>query len=292
MRITKKALNKFLQKWTKKYPFSLNRYEKYNMEDIKDIVSDNIVDDNRTLAETKPKTNHNYVGIEIECFSKLSHAEAQILAVEMGIDSWLNLGTDGSVEADWGSDFELRVLVRETQLKSSLDKLAKFLKKGKFGANQSCGLHVHLDMRNRSMLDAYDKLRKFQDLMFGMVSEDRQRDKHGYCAYVRDFNQNQRYVAINKNAYNEHRTLEIRLHQGTVDTKQIGNWINLLLKMVNSKSTPKDFKKKEQVLKWVSKNKNLKTYIKKTYQENWKLDVNHYDKNEHVFLPIEDEDRF
>lgn len=302
MKLSKKTFSKLIQNWNKNNPQSLRdfffdnildnmHYDKdlqklipkmitSNQELVMPQLSNYLDDGDLPIAQSKPTTKDNYIGIEIECFADISKAEALMLAVHYGIEGWVDISDDGSIEADIGRDFEFRVLIKESTMKQQLAKLGKFLKAGEFEVNDSCGLHVHLDMRNRKMMEVYNRLVKFQDLMFGMVDRSR-RNNDEYCAYVNKYNGNHRYVAINKSAYEKHRTIEVRLHQGTVDVKLISNWVNLLLKIINStNAAPKSMKKKDAVIKWLGKNRGLKSYVKKTYEPDWKDNLYDDDFNE------------
>ena len=44
--------------------------------------------------------------------------------------------------------------------------------------------------------------------------------------------------AINLHAYSEHKTIEVRLHHGTVDTEEVYNWATLLCSIVDNKKNP------------------------------------------------------
>lgn len=293
MKITRKRFLNLLNVWKRQNPGSLSLFVAQNLGEW---VGHNILEDRTlkllankerrglytkridalisrnglVLADTKPTTKDNYVGIEIECFSSRPQTEIQVSAIERGIDKWVQIGTDGSIRPNFGHKYELRILIKEKDLSKSLVALDKFLKAGKFGVNKTCGLHVHLDMRNRNMNECYASLRKFQDLLFAMVSTDRQYNDR-YCAYVDDTNQETRKVAINKRAYEKHRTLEIRLHQGTLDMKKIENWVGLLLKIVHTKQYPKDLKlhRKDSVIKWLNHDESLKEYVDTTFDTRW-----------------------
>ncbi len=298
MKINKKNFSKMIDGWKKHSPESLKDFffntfldkvqygqDRVSLDKMIEFVLknnpklvlekgvlDNFIEDTDSvvLAQVKPSTKDNYIGIEIECFADMSMAEAMMLAVEYGVSDWVEIADDGSIEPEVGRDFEFKVLLKEKSLKSQLMKLGKFLKAGKFKVNKSCGLHVHLDMRNRDLDKTYFRLLKFQDLMFGMVSSER-RSNNEYCAYTDRWNRDERYVAINRSAYAKHKTIEIRLHQGTVDVKLISNWVNLLLKIINTTDrTPRTLQKMDSVIKWLGKSRDLKTYVKKTYKPNWR----------------------
>jgi hypothetical protein len=43
-------------------------------------------------------------------------------------------------------------------------------------------------------------------------------------------------MAINPLSYKKHKTLEVRLHHGCLDSAKLGHWIDLLLAIVNSRN--------------------------------------------------------
>jgi hypothetical protein len=105
-----------------------------------------------------------------------------------------------------------------------------------------CGLHVHLDARNektnqlKAIAAAYYLT---YDVWCAMVNSDRP-DNH-YCyrngvsldtikgiTRFTDFACRQnRYEWINFAAYSRHKTFEVRLHQGSIDAKEICNWVRI-----------------------------------------------------------------
>ncbi len=215
----------------------------------------------------KPNTRQHYVGIEIECYSTLTNPETMLLLLECDLEKNVNISDDGSIDMPSGCySYEFRVLSTEKALPTTLKKLDKFLKKGKFKANETCGLHVHLDMRHRDNDKCYDKLRRFQDLLYGMVNS--KRWDNDYCQWSCEATLQRRMSAINLTALGEHDTIEIRLHHGSTDAKKIGNWVNLLVKMVNSKF-PKEIESKKDALEFAGKDQKLKTYINKTFNPRW-----------------------
>lgn len=241
-----------------------------SLSDNPDLVND-LVDDYVEAVipvKTRPtaKEKINYVGIEIECFSRYDKGELQEKFLEHDIKN-VQIDTDGSIEPDFGEDFELKVLLKEKDLKAGLSKLGKVVKKGKFGVNDSCGLHIHLDMRNRDVEKCYQKLLKFQDVLFSMVDKDRWSSE--YCQYNRKYGVSGHYSAINKDsAYAEHRTIEIRLHHATLDMKKIEKWISLLLTIIGTKNPP-TLDTKAKVIKWAKDKRSLKTYLTKTVNPEW-----------------------
>lgn len=245
---------------------SFLKTQKYTLNEIKDSYFDYMDDE---AADLKPKSTakQNYIGIEIECFTHYDRTELLEKILDNDLSNMVQPVGDGSIEPDFGDDVELRVLVPEKSLKASLKKVEKLLIKSKFGVNDSCGLHIHLDMRNRDVDKCYNRLLKFQDVLFGMV--DRERWGNTYCKFTRDGSGQDRYVAINRDSYHSHKTIEVRLHQSTLDVKLIEKWINLLLRVINTRTSPK-MAKKADVLEWAKKQpKPLQAYIKKHFNEKW-----------------------
>jgi hypothetical protein len=223
----------------------------------------------RTAKPMKPKSKirMNYVGIEVECFTRNDWFDLTEKLIQLDLHKMVQLVDDGSIEPDFGDPLEMRILVPEKKLSETLKKLNKLFVKNEFGINWSCGLHIHLDMRNRDVEKCYNKLLKCQDVLFGMV--DRERWGSEYCEYaIPKLNAHSRYVAINKTAYQTHKTIEVRLHQATLDMKRIEQWIQLLLKVIGNQ-TPPTIETKADVLQWAKKQKGLSSYITKNFNEKW-----------------------
>jgi hypothetical protein len=112
-------------------------------------------------------------------------------------------------------------------------------------------MHVHLDMRTRVKETVFANLVCAQPILYAMNPPSRQESVNGrmYCAFTktRKFNQNMdRYRGINAAAYSRHKTIEVRIHAGTILKEKIINWINILLKVVDKpevlKRSPTSFK--------------------------------------------------
>lgn len=119
-------------------------------------------------------------------------------------------------------------------------KIASVARRNDWTVDDSCGLHVHFDMRTensdgmKSIALAY---LLSADVWSQFVAEER-RDNH-YCGpnntdigelYQTDnfyawTGRQGRYYWINFAAYHNHRTFEVRSHQGTCNEKEICNWI-------------------------------------------------------------------
>lgn len=212
-----------------------------------------------------PKTMDNYVGIEVECWSNHSLTEVRQVIRDYGYNEYIQVGTDSSIECDchpktipyyystWDNgryvtssveqkvcgckEIELRMLSTESNLKQSLLGLKRVLKDIDAKVNKSCGLHVHLDMRNRSMLQCADKLYNVQELLYHMVHSGRAKGTYARkiskidSAY--ELANGDHYNGINTAAFKEHKTIEIRMHEGTVNMLDVYQWCRFLIEVIN-----------------------------------------------------------
>lgn len=185
----------------------------------------------------KPTTaTDNYVGIEVEMLGTKDIESMKKEFIKAKLHKHVNIGTDGSVRTDKSGQYamELRIIVKESERVDVLTRIFQVLKDTKATVNDSCGTHVHIDMRNRDVEKCYYNLFKVQSLM--LATQPEKRRKNSYCKpneratlKVEEFEQQDRYRLINVQAYRKLKTIEIRLHQGTVDLKDITAWINFLV---------------------------------------------------------------
>lgn len=137
------------------------------------------------------------------------------------------------------SCFEMRVLATEYSLPLILSKVGRFLKSISATTNTSCGMHVHLDMRNRNVKAAYKRLVNSLPELEAQVGKDRLNNmftiKNEYNDFDKQLRIHDRYRAINALSYEDKKTLEVRLHEGSVDVKKILNWCRLLICIADNK---------------------------------------------------------
>jgi hypothetical protein len=227
----------------------------------------------RMIKECKtPKTKQHHVGVEIEFLSSISTDDLNSLLADSNLHRYVNLGFDSSVEDDNGScgccecigdcyedeacdlsctrteGYELRVLAPEYKIHDVIRKVCKVLKQAGAYVNRSCGLHVHLDMRNREVQKAYSNLVSVEKWLYAMNPKSRRNNDFCRPAPSGNFEEAKnagRYRSINAVAYDELRTLEVRVHAGTVNATKINNWIRVLLAAVNrgvgNAVTPEEF---------------------------------------------------
>lgn len=134
---------------------------------------------------------------------------------------------------------EMTILTTEDELLKILNKVNIVLKKCNAQVNKSCGLHVHLDMRNRDFKKSVKLLLGKQKEFRKMVKKHRLDNTHCLPLKKHELKLNpitlNRYKDINMQAYTKFGTVEIRIHEGTVDTSEIYNWCRYLIATVDNK---------------------------------------------------------
>lgn len=201
----------------------------------------------------KPKvtSKQRYIGLEIEgIVPQMTRQELAQGLRRLGLKNF-DVVADGSIESDSGcngcdcgscggeTDFELRILTTKRGLEKKLRKVFQYLQRNGAYVNSTCGLHVHLDARyfdHRTMFkQLVDNLPRLKRLV------DEERLYNNYCPLntTNDFDaippmnhmgwrENWDREAINRHSYNEHKTIEVRLHEGTLDARKVTNWVNTL----------------------------------------------------------------
>lgn len=188
-----------------------------------------------------PKTLDRHIGIELEFCAPISESDLAMKLWKRGFDSFVQIKEDRSLRPKDGENgFELALLLPERNYKKSLKMVCKFLDEIKAVAeNRRCGLHVHVDMRRRKKEIVYNNFVACQEVLSKFL--DPHRKNNEFCRFVtsRTFptkftgRREERYKAVNAAAYYKYKTLEIRMHEGSVDYVDIANWIDLLIKIAN-----------------------------------------------------------
>lgn len=233
--------------------------------DLKSIL-ENYADDRFSNRRKIPTKNNHYVGIEVECFGDVAESELKLLLMNYDLEDYVQVSEDGSIDTygAYSNEYELRILLPQNQMTTIFPRLQKFFTAAGLHANDTCGLHVHLDMRNRDKDTCAKRLNKFKDVLFSLVEPDRW--DNDFCRY--ESNPNDRFQAINMLSYISHKTIEVRLHHGTTDMKEVQKWVQLLVKIITPGTQPKEMTKKG-LMGWSRLSKPLKTYIKKNMNEGW-----------------------
>lgn len=191
-------------------------------------------------TEKRPRVPAEHVGIEIECLSKLPSNKLGDALRDAGLARFIHLKDDGSLrtQGEYGFTHELALCVPVVKVAEVVRETCKVLRQS-CAINQSCGLHVHLDMREyQSRYDAgfnrvFANLVSCNGVFQRMLPASRR--SNVFCARNRDkkfsnaVRTTTRYWMVNPHAYEAHKTLEVRCHSGTINPDKIIHWVNFLL---------------------------------------------------------------
>lgn len=202
---------------------------------------------NRINRAKRPYDKNNYVGVELELICALPIEELRKKFIDAKLAGYVYIVRDGSIRAEKDGDFthEVTLIAKQTVINDVVSRVCKVLTGPdvKGYVNNSCGLHVHLDMRNRKPDICYKNLYYSLGMLAGMVPADRVESDWGkrYCSLNNSpewgsggtSDLGRRYSAINCEAFNKHKTIEIRLHSGSLNATKINNWVNILTAIVD-----------------------------------------------------------
>ncbi len=230
------------------------------------------------LYESKvPTSKERYVGIEIEFLLPRNNSKKlETLLLDNLLEWNVHLGTDGSVrDTEWQPVYnrrdltitnleqqflgkEIRILSTESEAPEIINSVCKILKECGAKVNATCGLHVHLDMRNRNVESVYENFYRTQDILFKM--QPAARKCNTYCKELKRLikEPRDRYYGINKVAYKKYNTLEIRLHEGSISAKDIKLWVLFLINICNMN---KVLKRKVSDIKDLNLTERLEQYV-------------------------------
>ncbi len=230
----------------------------------------------------------NYMGVELEISNFDPAFEG---ALTDTLNKWkANCGGDGSIEP-YGpnqNSFEIKTApARGVAFINQLTDICGVLAKGKAKANESCGMHVHIDARSFTPDDLIKVAAvwpKVESKFWTKTYSDRQ--DSGYCEswgkiihndhsdydenlfragslmsmyeQVRDCVQGDRMMSLNFTALGEHGTLENRMHHGTVSFRKILAWASLNDKFFNKVRAMTV----DEALKFTATNKIIRTKLK------------------------------
>jgi len=236
--------------------------------------------------KTPTEQTTNYVGIELEFIASVNQEKLGYMLYDAGLGKYVKVTTDGSLRCtkhnakhgegrcDCGLTeypHELCVIMKESERKEIMKKICEILSKVDARINKSCGVHVHLDMRNRNPEKCYQNLISAQHILYKMNPKSRS-EIYARKVQDRDFDKvrntpntglEHRYLGINPIAYNKLKTIEVRIHSGTIEFKKIDNWINILINVVNcSERLMKGFMSLKNFCDAFDIHNDLKEYMK------------------------------
>ncbi len=179
---------------------------------------------------------------------------------------WVSIGHDSSIEVNDNDDnyestgTEIRVTFRTGRDQIVRDICGWLLANNAY-VNKSCGTHVHFDMRGLDEISVAEKGIKLARCV-GALKEllPKSRKNSMYCTDKTFLNNH--YSFVNLGAYEEHRTIEVRGHNGTINADKILNWIKLCENIMNSKKPAKEIRTLKELLKYETLDPSVRTYIK------------------------------
>lgn len=195
-----------------------------------------------------PEKSYRYIGLELEFCAPIAELDFAVKLWKAGVDKFAQMKKDGSLRPKMGEyGYELAILLPESNYKQSVRKLCKILEEvGARADDRRCGLHVHIDMRKRRKKDVvYNNFVACQNVLFSFLDPSRRDNEFCRTVASRSFptkftnEREERYKTINAASYYKYKTLEIRMHEGSVNYQQIINWMGLLVKISNRKTRVK-----------------------------------------------------
>lgn len=99
--------------------------------------------------------------------------------------------------------------------------------------DRSCGLHVHIDVRDLSTTEAqrvYERLQKCSAALKLLVPDSRLHNR--YCMWRANAGRGSRYAAINFQSYYKFKTIEFRCQSGSTERTKIEMWSELCYQLV------------------------------------------------------------
>lgn len=179
----------------------------------------------------------------------------------------VNLKLDGSISYNEEKHIgvEFTIVVPQDDF-SNLNSLCSMLNDLDVEVNTSCGLHVHLDMRDKSKNEAMaigEKMYQYINRLFELTPKSRHEST--YCK--KSWSTNDRYHALNMTAYDKYSTIECRLHSGTTNYDKIKNWCLILKGLVESEVVLTRQATKKQFLSIFANNEKLVEYINQRFEK-------------------------
>jgi hypothetical protein len=234
-----------------------------------------------TRKSPKEGSKDNHVGIELEFLCKATSDKLGLKLYEAGVGKYVTLKTDPSIKCSHESSpsdcgqcnnkifsHELCIIVNEVNYKDVMKSVCEVLNKEDAVINKSCGMHVHIDCRNRDAEKVYQNLFSSQNVLLRMNPKSRiekwakKNDERDFKIASNGHSRDDRYYAINAMAFQKYGSIEIRVHSGTVDYTKITNWVSLLVSIANcSERYVRSFNTIKTFCTRFSISETLQTYI-------------------------------
>lgn len=208
-----------------------------------------------------PRFSYTF-GVEIECVGCRFH-EFRSAAQNNGLSVYdqfyynhrdmpmYKLTTDLSINGSNPAECVTPALNGNKSGFDSLKACCKSLAEIGASANRSCGLHVHIGAANLSdeaYCNVFVNYMRLETAIESFLAPSRRGSHAQWCASLRNHESRvlnartkremrtalygDRYHRVNANAYDAHRTIEFRQHQGTTNFTKIKAWVKFLGKLV------------------------------------------------------------
>lgn len=182
--------------------------------------------------------------IEFELIFNNEDAMKQFVteARRMGYAKFVTIKHDGSLridEDDRSGGLCKEVVITYQSGKEDIVRALCGAIKDKAYVNNTCGTHVHFDMRNideRTAKKYGRRIARCVPALRTLLPKSRRTSK--YCLNpINDFmgTNNDRYSFVNMQAYRKYQTIEIRGHSGTLNANKILNWIAICEKIMDAR---------------------------------------------------------
>lgn len=190
-----------------------------------------------TLAKPKkPASDKAHISIEIECIVPDKHEVALQLSQDHHY-KYVQIKSDASIDVyddDDDDGIEVVICAPIKIYKAVVERVCAVLDEAGAYVNRTCGLHVHLDMRKRSLKKAYERLYAVMHHLYAIHPTTRQENRYcepnpqSYDLTRARRGHGSRYYGLNAAAYAVHKTLEIRIASASTDAQKIIEWADLL----------------------------------------------------------------
>lgn len=169
----------------------------------------------------KPRCPRPHVGLEVEVEFDCSRDRKRAISLP-------GASYDGSL-SDCSAEFKL--LSKENRAITNGKKLLAELWVRRARVSGRCGLHVHLDARMVShdrRLEVMGWLMRTQEVWYSMIPA--RRRESSFVRRIKTPSNCEHYVWAHFTAY---RTLEVRLHPGTINPHKLEGWLSAMIHLAN-----------------------------------------------------------
>lgn len=229
----------------------------------------------RTMKTYKtPSSADNCVGVEIEFSCPVPEEEAMEMIIEANLSKYITIGYDGSPPPGHVG-YEWKVLVSEKEMETVLPAVGRLINSMGGMSNESCGLHVHLDMRKRNPEKVFNNLVQAQSILFGVADQRRFNGRWSMFQPSPKLKGAQRgkSTGINPHLSATKNTIEVRIREGIVDGDDMVKWAKLLVSIADSGHLDKTIKTVSDLEANVRLARYVKDYVKERIEKNKRTDL-------------------